>query len=143
MILIYTCIFALLGFIIWVFVVLKNKKDKKNINREYDYTTDNDLDEEEATLSDYEDYDDFITIPERYGTSTEFDSIDDFLSNFSYREDDYDVVKEEKPATKKVDYTVSINPIKAAAKHEEVINVSAIVKDRFKLLVKEPTAESC
>ena len=45
------------------------------------------------------------------------------LSNFSFREDDYDVVKKEKPKAKKVDYTVSINPIKAAAKHEEVINV--------------------
>ncbi len=122
MIIIYTVIFSLLGLFIWLFVVHKNKKDRENVDKEYDYATDNEFDEEDETLSDYEDYDDYITIPERYGTSTEFDSIDDFLSNFSYREDDYDVVKE-KATPKKVDYTVSINPIKAASKHEEVINV--------------------
>ena len=68
MIIIYTVIFSLLGLFIWLFVVHKNKKDRENVDKEYDYATDNEFDEEDETLSDYEDYDDYITIPERYGT---------------------------------------------------------------------------
>ena len=123
MIIIYTVIFTLIGLFVWLFVVLKNKKDKNNIDREYDFATNDENDEDDTTLADYDNYDDYITIPE-IGSKTEYDSLDDFFSNFSYREDDYDVVKEEpKINDEKIDYTISINPIKASMKHMEVINV--------------------
>ena len=121
MILIYTLIFAIIGVFIWAFISYKNKKDKKDIDREYDLSTDNDQDDD-LTLSDYENMDTYIPIS-RSSNSTEFDSIDDFLNNFSFREDDYDVIKEEDNINDNMDYTISIDPIKSASKNNEVINV--------------------
>ncbi len=121
MILIYTIIFVIIGLFIWLFISLKNKKDKEDVSRDYDLSTSDDTDPDDIILSDYEEMDHYITIPSRTGTG--YDSIDDFLNNFSYREDDYDIDEDFEKKEDNIDYTISINPIKMATKSSEVINV--------------------
>ena len=95
---------------------MKNKKEKDAMNRDYDYGNSNEESDEES-LADYENSDNYIMLPERKGDATTFDSIDDFLNNFSFREDNYDVP----PEDDSFDYTVSITPIKSNL--TEVVNV--------------------
>ena len=95
---------------------MKHKKEKDAMNRDYDYGNSNEESDEES-LADYENSDNYIMLPERKGDATTFDSIDDFLNNFSFREDNYDVP----PEDDSFDYTVSITPIKSNL--TEVVNV--------------------
>jgi len=99
---------------------MKNKKEKDAMNRDYDYGNSNEESDEES-LADYENTDDYIMLPERSGDSTSFDSLDDFLNNFSYREDDYDIEEEIEAEPINLDYTVSLTPVKTSS--TEVVNV--------------------
>ena len=120
MILIYTVVFVIIGLFLWLYISMKNKKEKDAMNRDYDYENSNEESDEE-TLADYENSDNYIMLPDRRGDATTFDSIDDFLNNFSYREDNYDIQDEDRNEPVNLDYTVSITPVRATS--TEVVNV--------------------
>lgn len=142
MILIYTVIFAIIGLFIWLYIITKNKKENEKINRDIDFSND-DIDPDDVTLSDYDDFvyrslgnskkdDDYIS-----------DSLDDFLNNFTYRdeldEDEYEeeieedidneskakeeVMEQAKNIPTNFDYTISVTPVKANTTVSEVLNI--------------------
>ena len=139
MIIIYTIIFIIIGLLIWLYIVTKNKSEEAKMNKDIDFSSD-DNDPEDDSLSNYEDYvhrglgvpkktDEYVT-----------DEIDDFINNFTYRESDYEdiiernieddsnkakeeVIEEAKNIPNNFDYTISITPIKATNNISEVLNI--------------------
>ncbi len=114
MILIYSIIFVIIGLFVWLIITMKNRKEKAAMEKDYDYSNNNE-ESDEMTLADYDNIDDYIIIPSRKEDENSFDSIDDFLNNFSYREDNYDVPKEEE-----MEYSV---PAPIENNLTEVVNV--------------------
>lgn len=141
MIIIYTIIFVIIGLFIWLYIITKNKREEDKINKDIDFSNDND-DPEDDTLSNYEDYvhrglgtpkksDDYVT-----------DEIDDFINNFTYRDSEYEdiiqenldkldndtrakeeLMEEAKNIPNNFEYTMSITPIKVTNNISEVLNV--------------------
>ncbi len=145
MILIYTIIFVIIGLFIWLYITTKNKKEEEKINRDIDFSNDND-DPDDDSLANYEDYvhrglgapkksDEYVT-----------DEIDDFINNFTYRDEidtekyeevieqnldvnesnekaREEVMEEAKNIPNNFDYTLSITPIKVTNTISEVLNV--------------------
>ena len=145
MILIYTIIFVIIGLFIWLYITTKNKKEEEKINRDIDFSNDND-DPDDDSLANYEDYvhrglgdlkksDEYVT-----------DEIDDFINNFTYRDEidtekyeevieqnldvnesnekaREEVMEEAKNIPNNFDYTISITPIKVTNNISEVLNV--------------------
>ena len=86
MIIIYTIIFVIIGLFIWLYIITKNKREEEKMNRDIDFSNDND-DPEDDSLSNYEDY-----IHRGLGTPKNTDGyvtdeIDDFINNFTYRDE--------------------------------------------------------
>ncbi len=145
MIIIYTIIFVIIGLFIWLYIITKNKREEEKMNRDIDFSNDND-DPEDDSLSNYEDY-----IHRGLGTPKNTDGyvtdeIDDFINNFTYRDEidteKYETVIEEsinrtddnlkakeelmeeaKTIPNNFDYTMSITPIKVTSNISEVLNI--------------------
>ena len=148
MIIIYTIIFVIIGLFIWLYVITKNKREAEKINKDIDFSNDND-DPDDVSLADYENYEYHSLGGSRKNDDYVSDELDDFINNFTYREtneDDYrytyeDEVKEEQEIVEQnekakeevreqaknipnnFDYTISITPIKVTNNISEVLNV--------------------
>ena len=94
-IVIYALFFAIIALFIFLYIKRKSRMEKEYIKKEFDYN--NPLeDSDEDSLANYENVDDYIILPSKTrNDSNSFDSIDDFLNNFSFRDEDYQELYED------------------------------------------------